>query len=992
MPAETIFPELSSPRVQIFEKVNLIEKAFLDETPLRFPGYLQQALESLRFLHLRGLQAAFDDQSERLKPKVIGRSFFSALSNQGVPLLYIIWCRGGRVDLFMGSNAPGAAPLAALLEAHLGPALLDRNAEPNFARLWDYRTAVALTGIPTDPQAENPLKKPSNQAPASLDSLLSTLLADEWAYIVQAYPIARLQVSAWHEAVAREIKETKEAFQLRDIQKADRMASYYMEILEKTLTRLRMGKQQGFWQTGVYFLTGSMEVASRGAALLASLFSGEKSTPEPLRTHICVDGQGASPFLNACHSGEVLTFTALPNREFPGFRLKEEALFDVDFDAAGERAITLGLVMAEDRTLTLPCTIPVDDLTKHALVAGVTGSGKTNTVFTLLERLTNEFGIPFLVIEPAKSEYRKLLDRVPSLLIFTLGEEQPDIAVPFRLNPFAFPEGVSLQTHIDYLKAVFNASFVMYAPMPYVLEDCLYQIYEDKGWNLVTSTNHRSRHEAAFPTLDDLYHKIDRVVADLGYQDRTAMDIKAALKTRIRNLCIGGKGMMLNTCASIPFAEIMARPTVLELKYLGSDEEKAFMMGLILTALGEYYDSLYCCGQELTSGLQHLTVIEEAHRLLKNVPTEKSSEDQSNVKGKGVETFCNLVAEIRAYGEGILVSEQIPSKLAPDVVKNSNVKIMHRMVAKEDRELMGDTMNLDLRQKRHAVSLELGKAIFFREGLDRPIKVSVDPSAAKSSRRLIAGEAVRQHMLDNFFSPHQHLLMSFAACQTCVHRGRAQECEQIKAGIEDLHDRWDMEVIRVKCFLPYLLVPDRGRLQEHLKSLVGAPEAAAHCLSAQLIRDYLHGRADFLDWPFTITEEMIQQAQNAIVQNDFGRLIGTACREAAAKREHRDAICETYCREVCLTRYEMSVLTRDPRVHNRMADLLDSREYGLRFYQELAMLIVDFLRDYVPQDQSRFLPHLALCFLVHKLEEFRFSLSLQKRILNSYQKVLEGIR
>lgn len=163
----------------------------------------------------------------------------------------------------------------------------------------------------------------------------------------------------------------------------------------------------------------------------------------------------------------------------------------------------------------------------------------------------------------------------------------------------------------------------------------------------------------------------------------------------------------------------MKHPVVLELKHLGNDEEKTFLMGLILTSLYEFYEAGGVSIESTENRLTHLTVIEEVHRLLKNVPTEKTSEDQSNIKGKGVETFCNILAEIRAYGEGVLVSEQIPTKLAPDVIKNTATKIMHRLVAKEDREIMGDTMNMDFHQKRHAASLSSGDAIFFTEAQDR---------------------------------------------------------------------------------------------------------------------------------------------------------------------------------------------------------------------------------------------------------------------------------
>jgi Cdc6-like AAA superfamily ATPase len=728
-----IFPELT-PRAELFEKVGLIEKAWLDQSSLGFPDNLVPLVNGLTFFRIKGVQALFEEKDDRLKAIGLPANLFAAMYNQAFPLVYVIQCRKSRIKVFLATNNSGSPCLSSLLESFLGLTLYETDTPANQWDMPGYAHCAALTGIPSYSVRGKLNKEQSTENPG-IDHLILGLMREEWCYVVQAFPIRREQTSLWLESCAREIKDTNESFLLRDIQKSNRMASYYVEILEKSMNRLKWGKQQGLWQTGVYLFSKEPDSASQSAAILLSIFSGDRSTPEPIRCQTCMRSGNISPFVNCYNSKELKAFFSLPSREFPGFRLHEQSLFDVDFASNTEKSILIGQIMVNNQTYDYPASVSVDELTKHALVAGVTGSGKTNTIFNLLKDVYVSHQVPFLVIEPAKSEYRNLLQEISSLLVFTLGEEKPGISSPFRLNPFAFPDGVSLQTHIDYLKAVFNASFVMYAPMPYVLEECLYKIYEDKGWNLVTSTNFRGRTEASFPTLTDLYLKIDEVVENIGYQDRTTMDIKAALKTRIKNLCLGGKGMMLNTTSIISFDEIMARPTVLELKYLGNDEEKAFMMGLILMAVWEHYEFLQGRGQNITDGLKHLTIIEEAHRLLKNVPTEKTSEEQSNIKGKGVETFCNLLAEIRAYGEGVLVSEQIPAKLAPDVIKNSNLKIMHRMVAKEDRGLMGDTMNLDLHQKRQAVCLEVGEAIFFLRRLG-PLSKGQNPAirSQKSKR------------------------------------------------------------------------------------------------------------------------------------------------------------------------------------------------------------------------------------------------------------------
>lgn len=896
-------------------------------------------------------------------------------------------CSGGKVQVFLGTGSSGAASLDTLLRNQVGDASSMEEAAPEMLSRahGQFPYCAALTGIPHFVEQQRQRQDQLPFAVRCIDDLIAALIDMDWLFVVPAFPIRRAQTAAWLEQCTREMKDIKDSFLLREMQKSNRMAAHYIEVLEKTVQRLKKGKQQGLWQTGVYFLANRPETARQGAAVLAAIFSGNRSLPEPIRCHLCAS-DGLSPFLNCFNGGELQSFVDLPKREFPGYRVRESVPFDLDLEQERGASVELGRVLFSERVLPHPCTVPIMDLTKHALVAGVTGSGKTNTILNLLRDLYLRYGVPFMVIEPAKSEYRDLLREIDSLRVFTLGEERPGRSSPFRMNPFAFPEGVSLQTHIDYLKAVFNASFVMYAPMPYVLEDCTYQIYLAKGWDLATSSNRRGVHPGAFPTLSDLYHKIDQVVEDLGYQDRTTMDIKAALKTRIKNLCLGGKGMMLNTQMSIPFDLLMKQPVVLELKYMGSDEEKAFMMGLLLTSLGEYHE----CSPSHQAGLKHLTVIEEAHRLLKNVPTEKVSEEQSNIKGKGVESFCNLLAEVRAYGEGVLISEQIPTKLAPDVIKNSNLKILHRLVSRDDREIIGDTMNLNSQQKRHVLSLRSGEAIAFREGMDRPVKIRVPLSRAKQLSAPIKTMEVFEHMRDDFYSRHKSLLVKYDACLTCRHQS-TDGCHSSHGKITQLLENGSMEQTALKFFLPYVVQPDRGGFDKHLRVVMDVHGVNPYCLSATLLNHYVSSKGDYFQWPFAEMQELKRKAEAAIEDGGFARIVGEYCHGKSVAAAKRFTLCEVICSRGCLYAYEAHYLTKDAWLHNRLVDLLRTNHFGLSFYRELLLVTVDYLRDFFPVEQKSQLHHLAGCFLVHKLNELRFSFPLRQRILAQFRQVLERI-
>jgi hypothetical protein len=257
----------------------------------------------------------------------------------------------------------------------------------------------------------------------------------------------------------------------------------------------------------------------------------------------------------------------------------------------------------------------------------------------------------------------------------------------------------TISNHIDLLRSLFNASFGLWTPLPQILEECLYLIYQDKGWDLTRDYNSRLEEQisdrdnpVAFPTLSDLLIKVDEVTSRLQWDAEANARIRGSLRDRLRSLRNGGRGRMLDVEVSFPMKTLLDRPTLLELEALGDDEDKAFLMGLLLIRLVEYrrtpQEKFEAADDE---DLRHLLIIEEAHRLLTNVAT-KGQEGEANPGSKAVETFGNLLSEIRAHCQGVIVADQIPAKLAPDVFKNTNLKIGHRIVDQEDRRLLGGSM------------------------------------------------------------------------------------------------------------------------------------------------------------------------------------------------------------------------------------------------------------------------------------------------------------
>jgi hypothetical protein len=674
-------------------------------------------------------------------------------------------------DLSIFLSLGTASTARAILEGIFPGIILDPIAAPEI--LGRLRTCCAvkglLTGIPSRNQRNEQGQKiadPQRQRDQPLlERVIRGMHGATWAYIVQAHPRPRSKVIEdrmksidlltqitsrsrvqWQstQQESQQITTTTSGGQTQTYSGdlVNYRAQYLIRLLERELERLDQGAATGQWIVRTCFGAAQTDDARRLASLLLGTLAGTDSRPEPLRASLCQPGGlSLEEFATFLTSEEVATLIQFPREEVPGYTIQDYVRFDVAFRVPEDMTLPLGKIQQNGRDTPGTFNISLDALAKHAVVIGVTGSGKTTTVMSLLDRVI-EAGKSFLVIEPAKTEYRGLRSALTprtELRIYTLGSE---MMAPFRLNPFEFetndePGSVSLLTHIDFLKAVFNAAFILYAPMPHVLEEALHEVYEDKGWDIASGINRRvpdwsQRHRyPIFPTLTDLYRKVEVVTERLGYHDEVERNVKAGLKARIGSLRLGSKGLMLDTARGIPMHDLLSKPTILEMENIGNDDEKTFLMGLFLAKLYEFR-RLQATTGILAEGLQNLMVIEEAHRLLQNTSTHIDVES-ANPRAQAIEVFTNMLSEMRAYGQGVLVAEQIPSKLAPDVLKNTNLKIVHRLIAYDDRQSIGHTMNLNAEQQTYLGILTPGMAAVYAEGADHAYLVRMENYKRKIS-------------------------------------------------------------------------------------------------------------------------------------------------------------------------------------------------------------------------------------------------------------------
>lgn len=803
--------------------------------------------QNMQFLKIKGLTCFWKTEQDYSVSTLVG-DILNSITRHGVPFAFVIIGDERGINLYIGTMKLLLDGLCSSYES-VFPGIDIERVSDNPLRMSPREYGGMFTGVPTD-------KLNSEKKSFQIENICRGMQGKKFTYVVLASGISNIAVTLGHERI---LEEMESVFTLINqtvsggvqgnlsTQKQDFQSKNYFENLEVLEQLIKVGTARGMWRVNGYFASDNVNDAKRLGNIIKASFSGEDSKPEPFRvieynsikdvisnTYMMADlienpelhplgrwqktgfNQPISLFIykyqTILNSNQLAIICQLPTKEFPGYYIDQYVEFDVSnrTNNSIKTPVPIGDICVAGRKDTSNTnnvySMEKDDFTRHALIIGITGGGKTNTSKSLLNTLWNAENhsekVPFMVIESAKREYWELrnLKGFEDLLVFTLGAEAVQTSVRYRINPFETNSKISLQTHIDYLLSTFKAAFDLYPPMPYILEKAVYEIYSDRGWDIVENVNKLGLSE--YPTLSDLYNKIDVIVDNMGYHQEVQSNVKAALQARVYSLMIGGKGAMLNTPKSVPIEELLSRPVVMELEDLGDDETKSFVIGILLVQLYEYRKS------QMTKGskhLSHILMVEEAHRLLKNV---SETGEGGNTRAKSVEFFCNLLAEIRTFGQGIIIADQIPTKLAPDTIKNTNLKIVHRTVALEDRETIGKAMNMSQEQIDYLSSLRRGYAAIYAEGDNRPkcVKLPLIKSYYEKNRNEVISE-VKKKIYD-IASGYDEVIHYHAGCSFCEHRckyyKKVSDFIDSNIATEKVLEKWSIKNYAAKSFVAFL--------------------------------------------------------------------------------------------------------------------------------------------------------------------------------------------
>lgn len=522
-----------------------------------------------------------------------------------------------------------------------------------------------------------------------------------------------------------------------------------MKRIDQELERISMSESTGLWSVASYFFSYDNDFASAesAATIFKSIMQGEESGVETSAINSWIDNSQKMKMLTSsvCHlshpvfrnnltvngenikvenssllsSKELAMLLSLPHKSVPGFPVVEHVSLAKEVirnnESLMKREVSLGCIFDLGKAYTENrVKLDVKSLTQHVFVTGSTGCGKSETIYKLINE-TKQVGTKFLVIEPAKGEYKNVFGDV------NVFGTNPLIMPLLRINPFSFPTGVHVLEHIDRLTEIFNVCWPMYSAMPAVLKKAMLDAYESCGWDLRLSVNRLSRGEDVYPSFLDLFLSLEKVITESAYSEEVKSNYSGALLTRVESLTNGLNGEIFSV-NELSNMVLFDENCIIDLSRVGSQETKSLIMGILIMRLSEYRMT---GANTPNSALKHLTVLEEAHNILKRVSTEQSQEG-SNMAGKSVEMITNAIAEMRTYGEGFVIVDQSPTSVDKAAIKNTNTKIVMRLPDEDDRKVSGKAAGMNDKQIDEIAKLPTGVAVVYQNDWVSPVLCKID--------------------------------------------------------------------------------------------------------------------------------------------------------------------------------------------------------------------------------------------------------------------------
>ena len=537
----------------------------------------------------------------------------------------------------------------------------------------------------------------------------------------------------------------------------NRAVKTLLDRIDEQIKRMRSCEDFGMFDTCAYFVAKEYDVVVAAASVFKSITRGENSSIESSAVNVWKEAEDVRyikdylmrfyhpEFLTVIDknhhypttatmlvSGKELSYQmALPKKSVAGVPVVECAEFGREVVTLSEHNgnLPVGKIYHMHKEEEGIVKLDAKSLTAHTFITGSTGSGKSTTIYKLLDELNDttvgdtDETVKFMVIEPAKGEYKNALAKNKQFGIKVYGTN-PNITALLRINPFKFPsDKIHIYEHLDKLTEIFNVCWPMYAAMPAVLKAAMENAYRSAGWNLVKSEN---PHGAIFPSFVDVALEVERYINKSEYSEENKSNYKGSLLTRLESLT-NGINSLIFTADDIEDNELFDENVIVDLSRVGSTETKALIMGILILKLQEHR---IACTDEPNSDLRHVTVLEEAHNLLKRTSTEQSSET-SNLLGKSVEMLANSIAEMRTYGEGFIIADQSPGLLDMSVIRNTNTKIIMRLPDFSDRELVGKAAGLNDDQIIELAKLPRGVAAVYQNDWISPVLCSVEKPKLK---------------------------------------------------------------------------------------------------------------------------------------------------------------------------------------------------------------------------------------------------------------------